>query len=266
MKTHGLRHLAKIATVAALVIGTATMAAPAQAATPRVTLVKGLSAANVRAAATTASKIVAVVKKDQYVTLLCYMRGQAVSGLYNRNDNLWYRIGTGKYISDTTVNTGGTRPVTPACTSTAPAPTAGRYNAGIVKAANAIKDGSYGGQCAIFVENMIRKAGGPSVALGSSNGSGYQTAWAKYATRIASLSQARPGDVVQYYTPGKGPHTAILLSGTSVATALERDSNFGVASTVGGAGDRKGGLVYTHRVRDVVSYFGTSSYMIWRLR
>ncbi|GAB4003686.1 hypothetical protein [Nocardioides ultimimeridianus] len=156
----------------------------------------------------------------------------------------------------------GTTIYTAACSSacswthTSTTISAGRYNAGIYQHAAAAADGSYGGQCAIWVENIIRAAGGPSVYLGTSGGSGYQAAWANYATQITSWSSVRPGDIVQFYTSARGPHTAIIMSGASESSAQTKWSN-------NASGDLR---VHSSSFQSLLNYFGPSSYKIWRVK
>lgn len=134
----------------------------------------------------------------------------------------------------------------------APVASAGEYNAGILAAAQGVPDGAHGGQCAIFAEDMIRRAGGPSVALGMQT-SGYQDAWARHSTE-QTWATAAPGDVIQWYDPANGNvHTAILAGGNSEQTATVVDSNYGFNEKVHSG---------TFESRN---NFGANNYKIWRV-
>ncbi|HIW29126.1 MAG TPA: CHAP domain-containing protein [Candidatus Luteococcus avicola] len=174
--------------------------------------------------------------KGQRVNLTCYQRGQGVTGYYSpwipgRVDNLWYKASDGYWVADVDINTGSNNPVTAACPATTPPSTnsTGPFNAGIIAAAQRRGTGSYGGQCLVFAENMVRAAGGPSIAMGY-NVSTYQSQWSRYANEV-SWSNARPGDIIQWYDPAGryGPvHTAILTGGNNESTATVVDSNYGI--------------------------------------
>ncbi len=138
-------------------------------------------------------------------------------------------------------------------TPTAPS-VAAPFNARIIAAASTHANGSYAGQCAIFVESVIRQAGGPQVYLGSSL-MGYQASWSRYATEV-SWSQVIPGDVVQFQVAPNRVHTLIITGGNSEATATIVDSNF---ASPGDGLVRRG--TFASRLRS----FGAGSYKIWRV-
>lgn len=218
--------------------------------------------------------------KGQKLTLSCYKRGQSVQGYYSGYvgnggwDNIWYRVSDGYYVADVDISTGVNGPVTGACTTAttpakpAPSPASssstrvGRLNARIVRAANAVRDGSYGGQCAVWVENIIRRAGGPSVALGYP--SQYQAAWSRYATPVRGWQNVRPGDIVQFYSAVTGQvHTGIIMRAGSYQTAVEKSSNKLIKRDGRWVGDER---VHTAPFSQDRSYFGANNYRIWRMR
>lgn len=139
-------------------------------------------------------------------------------------------------------------------TPTPPQSVAAPFNARIIAAADTHPNGSYAGQCAIFVESVIRQAGGPQVYLGSSL-MGYQAAWARYATQL-TWAQVIPGDVVQFQVAPNRVHTLIITGGNSEANATIVDSNF---SSPADGRVRRG--TFASRLRS----FGAGSYKIWRV-
>ena len=128
------------------------------------------------------------------------------------------------------------------------------YNAGIIAAASTHAELSYAGQCAIFVESLIKQAGGPQVYLGSSL-MGYQASWARYATEV-TWAQVIPGDVVQFQVAPNRVHTLVITGGNTEATATIIDSNFH------SPGD---GLVRRATFSSRLKSFGAGSYKIWRV-
>lgn len=71
-----------------------------------------LSAANIRAGASTSTMVINWVTKGTYVSIDCYVRGQNVSGT-----TIWDHLTTGGYISDSLVLTGSNQPVVPECSA-----------------------------------------------------------------------------------------------------------------------------------------------------
>lgn len=195
------------------------------------------------------------------LTLQCLATGEKAYGRLASADPYYYKVtygGKTGYVSDsdTLTSKDATKLGLSSCSTTSSTST-GKYNAGIVNAAKAVPNYSTannGNNCALWAEYIIRKAGGPSVALGSSNGSGYNTAWSGYATKIASLDQAKPGDIIQWYRSGYSPHTSILMSGTTTSAAVVK------------AGGYLGRYVYQYPFSTDLHSFGGSYYTIWRIR
>ncbi|MBH8590012.1 SH3 domain-containing protein [Paenactinomyces guangxiensis] len=71
---------------------------------------------NVRSGPGTSYSIVGKKYDGDVVTIECQIRGETVTGKYGTSD-LWNRIGTGQYISDTYVYTGSDGQVAPTCPS-----------------------------------------------------------------------------------------------------------------------------------------------------
>lgn len=125
------------------------------------------------------------------------------------------------------------------------------YNAGIIAHANAVPAGTYGGQCLVWVGNIVRAAGGPTIAFGY-NPATYQSHWAAIASQV-SWSNVRPGDRVQFVT-SSNEHTLIITGGDSPSTATVVDSNFGGHE-----------LVSRGTFASRAASFNNANYIIWRL-
>ncbi|HEU4965003.1 MAG TPA: peptidoglycan DD-metalloendopeptidase family protein [Bacilli bacterium] len=69
---------------------------------------------NIRSGPGTGYSIVGQVSDGQKVTIYCQAHGSTVTGTYGTS-NIWDRIGSGKYISDTYVYTGSDGLVAPLC-------------------------------------------------------------------------------------------------------------------------------------------------------
>lgn len=125
------------------------------------------------------------------------------------------------------------------------------FNAGIIASANGIAEGAYGGQCLVFVENRIRAAGGPSIAMGYDTTT-YQTQWSRWANEV-HWSQVIPGDIVQFQV-GSRVHTLIITSGNTPGSAQVIDSNWGLTEQV-------------HRgsFQSRLNSWGEGTYKIWRV-
>ena len=77
---------------------------------------------NIRAAASTKSKVLYTVANKSKMRVRCYVRGQSLSGgVYNvKNDGLWYKIsGKTAYAWDGALETRSNNPVVPKCGSVA---------------------------------------------------------------------------------------------------------------------------------------------------
>jgi hypothetical protein len=125
------------------------------------------------------------------------------------------------------------------------------FNAGIIASANGFVEGAYGGQCLVFVENRIRDAGGPSIAMGYDTTT-YQNQWARWANEVR-WAQVMPGDVVQFQV-GSRVHTVIITSGNTPGSAQVIDSNWGLTEQV-------------HRgsFQSRLNSWGEGTYKIWRV-
>jgi hypothetical protein len=105
-------------------------------------------------------------------------------------------------------------------------------NSSIAGRAEAYADGSYGGQCLVFVANMIKAAGGPAFSFGFDTNT-YQSQWAKRATPVPSIAEAQRGDIIQWGGGVGGtldPHTGILTSAGANPQVI--DSNYGTSERV----------------------------------
>ena len=114
---------------------------------------------------------------------------------------------------------------------TASAATNGPYNfpnSAIADHAETYANGAFGGQCLVFVENMIKAAGGPQLAFGYDTNT-YQSQWAQHASPVGSLAEAQRGNIVQWGGGAGGdPHTAIITAdGSTPQTVQVIDSNYG---------------------------------------
>jgi len=69
---------------------------------------------NVRAGASTSAAVKGLAANHAKVIIECYSLGDTVTGTYGTS-NIWDRIGTGNYVSDTYLQTGSDLPVAPVC-------------------------------------------------------------------------------------------------------------------------------------------------------
>jgi hypothetical protein len=69
---------------------------------------------NVRASASTTAAIKGLAANHAKVVIECYSHGDTVTGTYGTS-NIWDRIGTGNFVSDTYLQTGSDLPVAPLC-------------------------------------------------------------------------------------------------------------------------------------------------------
>jgi len=105
-------------------------------------------------------------------------------------------------------------------------------NSAIADRAEAHANGASGGQCLVFVTNMIKSAGGPQFYFGLDTNT-YQSQWAQRAASVGSLAEALRGDIVQWGGGAGGtldPHTAIITVAGSNPQVI--DSNYGTAEKV----------------------------------
>ncbi|WP_147680670.1 CHAP domain-containing protein [Actinomyces ruminicola] len=126
----------------------------------------------------------------------------------------------------------GTFWVSSSARSAAASAPAGRLNARIIAAAQAYPNGAVGGQCAAWVQTVIRAAGGTPVYLENFPW-GYNASWAKICTEVVGWHNVQPGDICQWVYPDiASGHTAIITAGGSEATAQVIDSNYGYGERV----------------------------------
>ncbi len=108
----------------------------------------------------------------------------------------------------------------------------GRLNASILAAAQAYGDGAYGGQCAVWVQTVIRAAGGTPVYLENFPW-GYNDSWDRICTEVVGWANVQPGDICQWVYPTiSSAHTAIITAGGDEASAQVIDSNYGYGEQV----------------------------------
>jgi hypothetical protein len=69
---------------------------------------------NVRASASTTAAVKGLAANYAKVTIECYTTGDTVTGKFGTS-NIWDRIGSGHYVSDTYLQTGSDSPVAPLC-------------------------------------------------------------------------------------------------------------------------------------------------------
>ena len=210
------------------VVGLGASASPAAAAgtgTTKATL-------NIRSAPTTSAAVIGSIPNGSQVTLECWVRGQAVNGLWG-STTLWHRA-RGGYVSDGFIYTGTNGPAAgePQCGSTGSTPSglSARVDAFVAKwkGRYADFDGYYGAQCVDLFNFYNRDVIGARryvVASAYQLFDSYDTA--KY-TRISASSTPRKGDVAVWASnfPGSGGHghVAIVLStsGSTITTLSQR--------------------------------------------
>lgn len=106
----------------AVVSGAVGMAVPAQAAPEStadartVTVNTGSFDLNVRSAPSATSQKVGTVADHSRVVITCYARGAVFSGgPYQLRSDLWNRLDSGGFVTDTMLDTGSNDPVVPPC-------------------------------------------------------------------------------------------------------------------------------------------------------
>jgi hypothetical protein len=105
-------------------------------------------------------------------------------------------------------------------------------NSAIADQAETHANGTAGDQCLVFVANMVKAAGGPTLAFGFDTTT-YQAQWAQNASPVGSLADAQRGDIVQWGggsgVAGGTPHTAIITTAGRQQCQLPRDGRSGVS-------------------------------------
>ena len=104
--------------------------------------------------------------KGSALSLVCYKRGQAVSGYYskyfaNGRDDLWYKVSDGGFVADIDISTGTNNPITGPCGGAAPAPAAqgSRETRALAWARGQVGSNAYNFACQRFVENAFGTSG-----------------------------------------------------------------------------------------------------------
>ncbi|BAW93705.1 hypothetical protein CHIBA101_1873 [Actinomyces sp. Chiba101] len=120
-------------------------------------------------------------------------------------------------------------PITPSSPNGSPT---GRLNAAIISIAERWRNGTYGGQCASWVQGIIRAAGGKPVYLDNFPW-GYNGSWDRICTEVRTWGDVQPGDICQWIYPSQNSgHTAIITAGGNERTAQVIDSNFGYTQQI----------------------------------
>ncbi len=108
--------------------------------------------------------------------------------------------------------------------------------------------GGHGGQCIVWVQNVLKEAGYdiPPVGAGGvdwNNSQVYQDYWASKATQVPSIAEAVPGDVVQWMGPGYdgSVHTMIIIESGPPVTVADSNSRWNEQLAIGNYNDRVSG-------------------------
>lgn len=97
-------------------------------------------------------------------------------------------------------------------------------------------EGSWGGQCYVFVNAVLSAASGGQVHIGGAHT--YYGAYARAGGVLVSAGQAQAGDIIQISNPNndnvyyRGMHTAIIVSNLGGGTFDVVDSNWGYTERV----------------------------------
>jgi hypothetical protein len=98
-------------------------------------------------------------------------------------------------------------------------------NQAIVDATAAWGNGSWGGQCKVWVQNVVNAASGASGLIPTNNGSCYWNYGPYVVGRSGSIQTANPGEIIQMTLTSGGPHTAIVVSKGSYGITF-KESNW----------------------------------------
>jgi hypothetical protein len=109
-------------------------------------------------------------------------------------------------------------------------------NANVVSVAQQYRTGAYGGQCYVFVSNVLFKASGGRIRLEGAHT--YYGAYARLGGRLQTVASAQPGDIIQIYDPANddayydGMHDAIITANRGGGNFNVIDSNWGYTEQV----------------------------------
>lgn len=153
--------------------------------------------------------------KGKKLTLICYVRGQFVSG-WGGSSDLWYKISDGYYAADVDLYTGSNNPITAAC----PKPSlSSRVDAFIKKwdGNRADYDRMYGAQCVdLFTYYDLEVVGNRTPQTGDAKTRYRQTPG---YTLVAATSDAKKGDVAVWGTKYSSTgHIAIVYADTKAGS------------------------------------------------
>lgn len=147
---------------------TAVAAGPAMAAPTGKAMVQTQKMSD----ATLKSRQLGWYPKGSTLTLVCYKRGQAVSGYFSKyfpggKDDLWYKVNDGAFVADIDISTGTNNPVTGPCSGNSPSPSSSRESRAITWAVSQVGSGAYNFACQRFVENAFGTSGrfGSAIAM-----------------------------------------------------------------------------------------------------
>jgi hypothetical protein len=109
-------------------------------------------------------------------------------------------------------------------------------NSRIVTVAERSANGSYGGQCYVFVSNTVWTASGHRIRIEGSHT--YYGAYQRAGAKLETTASAQPGDIIQLYdrynddTYISGMHTAIITANLGGGHFNVIDSNWGFSERV----------------------------------
>ncbi|KQR96268.1 hypothetical protein ASG12_18945 [Williamsia sp. Leaf354] len=165
--------------------------------------------------------------KNSTLTLVCYKRGQAVSGAFSKyvpggKSDIWYQVNDGGFVADIDISTGTNNTVTGPCgVSSQPAPAAPAQSSGsreskaISWAVSQVGSQAYNFACQQFVENAFGTRG-------------------RYGSAIQMFNALRSSGAIRTGTPPAG---ALVFSKSSF------DKGYGhVALAIGGGRYVSGGM------------------------
>lgn len=140
---------------------------------------------------------VGTYRKNQVLSLTCYVRGQSVTGYFGGPDNIWYKVSDGRYVADIDLETGSNNPITSKCSKTEMA---------TGWAWGQLGSESYYNLCERFVENAYGTSGRYASALSAYNAMRAAGAIHTSSTNIPA------GALVFSDGPVDGPNGHVMLS------------------------------------------------------
>lgn len=184
--------------------------------------------------------------KGSHLRLVCYERGQSVSGYYSRyvkggRSNIWYRASDGYWIADIDLSTGSNNPVTPTCSSLTSAKTAYGRKIGAKRTWNA----GVAGNCTWGAYEKWRAATGYYPAL-SGNAKDWATSAKKQGWSVVADAQAKSIVVFQPGVQGAGGYGHV---GWVTSTQKRKDGVYITITEMNYAGGL--GKWHTRTVKDV---------------